>query len=190
MDKKALKILLTTYWSSNGWKPDGKRSTSPDEDLDLNVLDFERLKWGGVRHPSPVFATFDLERFLDLALRSPTEADVAIFLRVLRAIDSARPHNSSAVGEDETRGLLPSNKSECDILVNILGYTGILTIPVQHRVFGRLCPMRQSSTSATSLRRLGLPRLLVGGPPRHQSSVRRFVSGSRHWKYESKTHRC
>ena len=29
----------------------------PDEDEDLNVLNFERFKWGGVRHEEPVNAT-------------------------------------------------------------------------------------------------------------------------------------
>jgi hypothetical protein len=36
---------------------------APDEDEDLNVLNFERFKWGGVRHEDPLYATFDLELF-------------------------------------------------------------------------------------------------------------------------------
>jgi hypothetical protein len=31
MDKKALKILAATYWSSAGWKPESEQITSPDD---------------------------------------------------------------------------------------------------------------------------------------------------------------
>jgi hypothetical protein len=59
---------------------------------DLNILSFERLKWGGVRHADPLYALFDLSMFrvshtasqplsrepllriLDAASRSPAEA--------------------------------------------------------------------------------------------------------------------
>jgi hypothetical protein len=217
MDKKALKILFTTYWSSKGWKPDGERITSPDdlryaklasvmfdplrlshgdivqraieirsrsdsqvianaflaslstrrldirsalgsyavlqhlpphehneqrsacsvcgeynspqEDLDLSILNFERFKWGGVRHEHPNYAMFDLERFEILDPPSPTEADLTIFLRIVRTIESVPPETTAPQLEKFLRHLLPSNKAERDILVNILGYTGVLTIP-------------------------------------------------------------
>jgi hypothetical protein len=217
VDKKALKILFTTYWSSKGWVPDGEWNTSPDDlcyakragvmfdpirlshgdivrraieiqwrfdpqaianaflaslstrrlelrsalgsyavlrhfpphehhvrrkscpvcggydapdqDEDLNVLNFERFKWGGVRHEDPLYATFDLEWFRRLDPPSPTEADVAIFLRILRAIESVPPDTTAPQLEKTLGGLLPSNKAERDVLVNILGFTGVLTIP-------------------------------------------------------------
>lgn len=31
MDKKAKKILFNTYWSSNGWKMESERYTSPED---------------------------------------------------------------------------------------------------------------------------------------------------------------
>lgn len=31
MDKKAKKILFSTYWSSNGWKMENERYTSPED---------------------------------------------------------------------------------------------------------------------------------------------------------------
>jgi hypothetical protein len=57
--------------------------------VDLNVLNFERFKWGGVRRDQPVYATFDLERSRCLDPPSPTDADVATFLSILRTIESA-----------------------------------------------------------------------------------------------------
>ena len=31
MDKRAIKILLNTYWTSTGWKPDSERMPSPED---------------------------------------------------------------------------------------------------------------------------------------------------------------
>ena len=217
MDKKALKILFSTYWSSSGWKADSERLTppddlryakragvmfdpirlshgdivrraiearsriephavaaaflaslttrrlelrsalgsyavllhfpphehhdrrkrcpvcgeynTPDEDVDLNVLNFERFKWGGVRHDQPIYATFDLERFASLDPPSPTGADVAIFRRILREIESVPPETTAPQLEKSFVGILPSNKAEREILVNILGYSGVLAVP-------------------------------------------------------------
>jgi hypothetical protein len=217
VDKKALKILFATYWSSNGWKPREKQLTppedllyakqvgvmfdpirlshgdivrrtievrtrvdpqvvvdaflaslstrrldlrsalgsyavlrhfpphehndrrkrcpvcgeydTPDEDLDLNVLNFERFKWGGVRHEKTVYATFDLERFVSLDPPSPTDDDVAIFRRILREIESVPPETTAPQLEKSFVGILPSNKAEREILVNILGYLGVLAVP-------------------------------------------------------------
>jgi hypothetical protein len=217
MDKKALKILFSTYWSSSGWKADSDRITppddlrhakqagvvfdpvrfshgdivrraievrsriepyavaqaflaslttrrlefrsalgsyavlrhfpphehhdpdspcpvcdeydTPDEDVDLNVLNFERFKWGGVRHNQPFYATFDLEQFLSIDPPSPTDADSATFLAILRAIEAVAPGTTAPRLEKALVGLLPSNESEREILVNILGYTGILAVP-------------------------------------------------------------
>jgi hypothetical protein len=82
-----------------------------------------------VRHPSPVYATFDLEQFLDLELPSPTEADIAIFRGLLRSIKSVPLDTTAPQLQAKLGRILPSNKSEREILINILGYTGILSVP-------------------------------------------------------------
>ena len=102
---------------------------APDEDEDLNVLNFERFKWGGVRHEDPLYATFDLELFRILDPPTPTEADLEIFRNILRAIEAVPPNITAPRLEKVLGGLVPSNKAERDILVNILGYTGVLTVP-------------------------------------------------------------
>ena len=43
-------------------------------DEDLSVLNFERFKWGGVRHSDPRYAAFDLERFAEIDVPSPTDS--------------------------------------------------------------------------------------------------------------------
>jgi hypothetical protein len=48
------------------------------EQSEYNVFNFERYKWGGVRHTSPEYALFDLEQFLQLPKVTPTEEDWSI----------------------------------------------------------------------------------------------------------------
>ena len=217
MDKKAIKILFSTYWSSTGWKPERDQVTPADDLLhakragvmfdpvrlsheeivrraidvranvapeavadaflaslstrrlelrsalgsyailrrfpdhehrdqrlrcpvcgeynhpngheDLNVLSFERFKWGGVRHEHPSYAAFDLERFLDSDRLEPTDSDRAIFRELLRAIEAVPAETTGPRLQAGLGKLLPSNKAERDILVNILGYCGILRTP-------------------------------------------------------------
>ncbi len=98
----------------------------PTERQDLNVLNFERYKWGGVRHDEPLYAAFDLEQFQRTGKLSAQQEDKETFtgiLDVVRGLDrDARPRTV----ERATSRLLRSNKSEREILIQILGYCGIL----------------------------------------------------------------
>jgi hypothetical protein len=96
------------------------------EEQDLNVLNFERFKWGGVRHDQPLYACMDLELFQRLPRATPTVADVTIFKDVLKAIEVAPQKTSSAALEKRLAKPLKSSKSERDTVVGILGYCGIL----------------------------------------------------------------
>lgn len=101
---------------------------------DLNVLNFERLKWGGVRHLNPYYAWFDLAEFRKLPPAEPTSADHAALKRLLdisasQAAD-ARPNDL----EKEIAGLFPSSKNERRNILEILGYCGILQ-PSGHPTF-------------------------------------------------------
>jgi hypothetical protein len=104
--------------------------------VDLNVLNFERLKWGGVRHLSPVYAAMDLELFLRAAPPSPTPEDIRIFRDILSTVESAPRHVTSGDLQKCLAGILKSNKAERDVLVAILGFCGILEAP-DHPGFSR-----------------------------------------------------
>ncbi len=211
-DQPAIKILFDTYWSSNGWKSENERNTSPEDfayaknkgvmfdiysighdeiitklaklvatlslqrvsqaflyslttrDLayrsalgsyamsfwmpphsfvgdrscticgdyhlssaeDYNVLNFERLKWGGIRHMSPLYQLFDLTEFLKLPEIKATDKDVSILRGIIKIIESlpatARPRDV----EKAISAHIKSSKSERDILIQILAYCGIL----------------------------------------------------------------
>ena len=96
---------------------------------DYNVLNFERFKWGGVRHTKPEYALFDLEQFLLLPKVTPTNEDRAILKSILESVQELAPkQKAGAYRELITRKkLLKSNKSEVEILLDILGICGILS---------------------------------------------------------------
>ncbi len=100
--------------------------SGPAESEDLNVLNFERLKWGGVRHLQPLYASFDIELFKQLPCVVPTPKDVKVLKMVLKAIDAAPASTTSAAIEKHFGKIFKSNKSERDIVVGILGFCGIL----------------------------------------------------------------
>lgn len=213
-DKRALKTLFTTYWSSSGWRPEDQQTTNPadfdhakragvmfdplviDHDAliarllrardaltlravadgflaslstrrldlrsaigsyacfahltahaftprdghctvcgtyayrtegeDLNVLNFERHKWGGVRHNQPLYAMLDLECFASEPVPAVTDEDVAIFRALLAAIEGAPPRISATALQASLPKPLAANKAEREIIIEILGHCGAL----------------------------------------------------------------
>jgi hypothetical protein len=93
---------------------------------DLNALNFERIKWGGVRHDQPLYASMDLQLFQELPRVAPTTADLVIFKNVLKAIEAAPPKTSSAALEKHLAKTFKSSKADRDVAVGILGLCGIL----------------------------------------------------------------
>jgi hypothetical protein len=96
---------------------------------DLSVLNFERFKWGGVRHLDPAYAALDLELFARGWRPSPRAEDFAIMNAVVAA---AGGMDAGARLDDLQRALgkhLVSSKDERRVLLEILGYCGILQDP-------------------------------------------------------------
>jgi hypothetical protein len=96
---------------------------------DLNILNFERFKWGGVRHTNPLYIAFDLEQFSIAPPDQPTEDDLALMQSVL---DGARSLSRSAKLSHLVKALadiVPSNDAERRTLIAILGFCGILQDP-------------------------------------------------------------
>lgn len=96
---------------------------------DLSLLNFERFKWGGVRHDRPGYAAFDLGQFLLETIPSPGAEDVRIFHGVIDAIRKAPSQTTSAAVQSRLPKALKSNKAERDGLVALLGFAGILETP-------------------------------------------------------------
>ena len=93
---------------------------------DFDVLSFERVKWGGVRHSSFSYACFDLWRFSHTVLPDPTPEDVAIFRSLISAIRGAHPSDTAPRLARKMKGVFPSAQAERVQLLDILGHCGIL----------------------------------------------------------------
>lgn len=103
---------------------------SPEKEFGgYNVFNFERYKWGGVRHTHPEYALFDLEQFLLLPKVTPTEEDWNLLKSILHAMEELPPSKKVGAYREliTKKKLLKSNKDEVQVLLNILGICGILS---------------------------------------------------------------
>lgn len=98
----------------------------PKRSFDLNVLSFERYKWGGVRHEHPEYAAFDLEQFSMLDPVEPTGHDWDLMREIIEIIRQSKPETRPRDLEKKLSATLKSNKAEREILLKILAYCGIL----------------------------------------------------------------
>jgi hypothetical protein len=113
-------------------KGDGFRCTicglfdHPYRRYDLSILNFERYKWGGVRHDHPEYVAFDLAQFAKLDRARPTQRDFDIMRQIVETARRCEPKARPRDLEKRLATVLTSNKAEREILIQILGYCGIL----------------------------------------------------------------
>lgn len=107
------------------------KSTPNEYELKLgsNVLNFERYKWGGVRHTKTAYALFDLEQFILLPKVIVTKDDIELLNRILDCISSLEPKSKAGKYRDYIikQKIIKANKNEISTLLNILGICGILS---------------------------------------------------------------
>jgi len=98
------------------------------ENEDLNVLNFERIKWGGVRHGNLIYTFFDLEQFAKEQITKPTKDDIEIFKSILHAINSCKQGDYPSVLRDKLKDVpnLKSDKNERSIILEILACIDVL----------------------------------------------------------------
>lgn len=96
------------------------------EDYDLDVLSFERLKWGGVRRGNPLYHWLDLSLLARDLPAAPAVDDLEIFDLILRAIDRAPAAESPTKLSKRLADALPSTKAERDCVLEILAAIGVL----------------------------------------------------------------
>ncbi|AZZ92320.1 hypothetical protein EUZ85_16935 [Hahella sp. KA22] len=97
------------------------------EPFDLNVLNFERVKFGGVRHLEPVYIWLDLQLFTNENIPEPTSKDIDLLKKLIDEISYLREGSLSSV--EKSLKLPRSNKDERRSLISTLGYCGILKVP-------------------------------------------------------------
>lgn len=99
-----------------------------------NTFQYERFRYGGVRHTRLNYALFDLEQFLKLPRVTPTDADRQILREILSCVD--RLNGNGKVGKlrdavTKTK-IFKTNRDEVSLLLGELGICGILA--------GEACP--------------------------------------------------
>ncbi|MCL2637795.1 MAG: hypothetical protein FWD48_05425 [Oscillospiraceae bacterium] len=98
------------------------------KDEDLSVLNFERIKWGGVRHGELLYTLFDLEQFQKEEISNPTDEGIAIFQAILKTIDDSNEGDYPSKLRDRLKDIagLKSNKDELSTLIELLACIGVL----------------------------------------------------------------
>ena len=104
----------------------GIRGYQSYEDADLNVLNFERIKWGGVRHGDLLYTYFDLMQFKNTEIPDPVDEDLDYFMKILELIESSDPTDYPSTLEKRLAAVVKSNKAERQRLIEILASIGVL----------------------------------------------------------------
>lgn len=94
--------------------------------VDLNVLSFERFKWGGVRKLDPEYLSFDLAQFAKTEKITPTPEDYAIFREIISIASNAPDDEKPSDLDKRLSGVFKSNSDERRSLIETLGICGIL----------------------------------------------------------------
>jgi hypothetical protein len=95
-------------------------------DGDLNVMNFERIKWGGVRHGDLLYTLLDLRIFCTEEITEPTNEDIIIFKNILETIETSQPNDYPSTLEKRLSECIKSTKNERNILMEIMGCIEIL----------------------------------------------------------------
>ena len=98
------------------------------KNVDLNVLNFERIKGGGVRQGDLVYILFDLERFAEEDIPEPTQEDGEILKAILNAVSCCDPseHPGALRNRFAEISALKANKDERSVIIEILACIGVL----------------------------------------------------------------
>jgi len=96
------------------------------QEFDLNVLNFERIKWGGVRHGQIIYMMFDLQRFDAEEVSKPTPQDRTCLKNILHTIKTSAANDTANTLAERLRPILKSNANERRTLIEILASITLL----------------------------------------------------------------
>lgn len=97
-----------------------------DENFDLNVLNFERIKWGGVRLGKLLYTYFDLKTFAEATISEPTNDDIKCLKDILSIIASSELDDTPNVLAKRLAPVIKSNQEQRRVLIEILACIGTL----------------------------------------------------------------
>lgn len=120
------RAALPNYSSCGDCNHAGIQSDRDYLQANLNVLNFERVKWGGIRLNHLLYCWLDLEQLNHEESLPVSDEDIGILHNLLRAVEECSEQESPRHLEKRWKDVLPSSKHERDVLMEIWGYAGIL----------------------------------------------------------------
>ncbi|WP_028594998.1 hypothetical protein [Paenibacillus assamensis] len=96
------------------------------DDEDLNVLNFERIKWGGVRLNWLLYCMMDLNLLSQEAEFEVRSEDIDILKQMIEAVEACEEKDAARQLEKRWKEIFPSNQHERDRVMEIWGYAGLL----------------------------------------------------------------
>ncbi|MDP4015390.1 MAG: hypothetical protein U0990_08470 [Candidatus Nanopelagicales bacterium] len=96
-----------------------------ESEQDLNVLSFERFKWGGVRRDDVRYIAFDLEQFAKAPRDTAGSAALSLGREMLCVLRDAPP-GETAIAAAARLTIVKGNTAERGGLIDILGVCGLL----------------------------------------------------------------
>jgi hypothetical protein len=110
---------------------------------DLSQLNFERHKWGGVRHTDPFYIAFDLDRFIAEPAPPASRTDEQILASILEAVEAMPVGARLADLVKAIAPIVPGNNAQRRTVIEIFGYAGVLRIPDYPGFFRSFTPVIQ-----------------------------------------------
>jgi len=102
---------------------------------DLNVMNFEKIKWGGVRLTHLEYIKFDLDEFKRIETPNPEKSDFDILNNIKETILSSYEDDRPRQLEKRLAKVFKSNANERENILNIFGICGILETENQKGFF-------------------------------------------------------
>jgi hypothetical protein len=124
----ALRMPLHRFASSSNDRRCRVCGSYLTDDLDCNILNFERHKWGGVRHTHPSYIAFDLERFMVESVGASPVYDPEVLRRLIAAVESIEVDGKLLELVRAFKSVVPGNDAQRRTVISILGFAGILRI--------------------------------------------------------------
>ena len=118
----------TTHCYLCGWYAWSENPSEWELRHGQSVFNFERYKFGGVRHTYLDYALFDLEQFLKLPKVEFTQDDKEILFKVLACQSKLEPKNKVGKYRDLVvkEKIFKTNRNEVSNLLDELGICGVL----------------------------------------------------------------
>ena len=124
--RSAIGSYANAQLNLTGKRPFRRPGKTQFEEEDLNVLNFERIKWAGVRHGDLLYNFLDLTLLQKEEIPQPTEEDISIFKNILDCINLAPPGEYPSKLRDRLKLVMKGSKDERHTIMEILACCEIL----------------------------------------------------------------